>query len=147
VKIGELAAQAGCDVQTVRYYEREGLLDKPEREASGYRRYAGKHMARLRFIRHCRSLNLPLSEIRQLIEFADTPRESCPEVNALLDEHIRQVQRRVAALKALEMQLVALRRECRGAGDAASCAILEAFMSAPADHACACHPGNSDCPP
>ena len=147
MKIGELAAQTGCDVQTVRYYEREGLLDKPEREASGYRRYAAKHMARLHFIRHCRSLNLPLSEIRQLIAFADTPRESCPEVNALLDEHIGQVQRRIAELTALETQLVALRRECPGAGDAASCAILAAFMSAAADHACACHRGNGDCPP
>ena len=102
MKIGELAAQAGCDVQTVRYYEREALLEAPEREASGYRRYALKHLARLRFI-------------RQLIEYADAPQQSCAEVDVLLDEHIAQVHQRVVALTALERKLTALRAECKGA--------------------------------
>ena len=69
MKIGELASQAGCDVQTVRFYEREGLLAEPEREASGYRRYAEPHLRRLQFIRHCRSLDIPLPEIRQLLDW------------------------------------------------------------------------------
>jgi len=66
MKIGELAARAGCDVQTVRFYEREGLLEEPEREASGYRRYGERHVERVKFIRHCRALDLPLNEIRPL---------------------------------------------------------------------------------
>jgi DNA-binding transcriptional MerR regulator len=63
-------------VQTVRYYEREGLLEAPEREESGYRRYADRHLQRLQFIRHCRALDIPLAEVRQLLDYAQTPRQS-----------------------------------------------------------------------
>jgi Cd(II)/Pb(II)-responsive transcriptional regulator len=140
MKIGELAANAGCDVQTIRYYEREGLLEAPEREASGYRRYAGKHLSRLQFIRHCRTLDIPLSEVRQLLDYAEAPRQSCHAVNALLDEHIERVRRHLAALATLERQLVALRRRCKGANGKRPCAIIESFMSAPSRNACACHP-------
>lgn len=140
MKIGELANQAGCDVQTVRYYEREGLMDAPEREASGYRRYGARHLSRLQFIRHCRSLDIPLAEIRQLLGYANAPRQSCQAVDALLDGHIERIRRQLAALTALERQLVALRRQCPGADGEHSCAIIDAFMNAPAQHACACHP-------
>jgi Cd(II)/Pb(II)-responsive transcriptional regulator len=140
MKIGELAAQAACDVQTVRFYEREGLLEAPERESSGYRRYAARHLQRLQFIRHCRSLDIPLPDIRELLAFAAAPEESCAQVDALLDQHIATVQQRIKALKALERQLLALRRRCDG-DPSHSCAILESFMTATADHACACHPG------
>ena len=140
MKIGELAAKAGCDAQTIRYYEREGLLEAPAREASGYRRYAGKHLARLQFIRHCRALDIPLVEVRQLLDYAQAPRLSCHAVDALLDEHIERVRRQLAALAALERQLVALRRQCKGANSKRSCAIIDSFMSAPSQNACACHP-------
>jgi Cd(II)/Pb(II)-responsive transcriptional regulator len=137
MKIGELAERAGCDVQTVRFYEREQLLEAPHREASGYRRYADRHLAQLQFIRHCRSLDIPLPEIRQLLEFAAAPEESCAQVDALLDDHIAQVQRRLKALRALEKQLLGLRARCNG--DASrSCAILESFMCASATHGDAC---------
>jgi Cd(II)/Pb(II)-responsive transcriptional regulator len=146
MKIGELATRADCDVQTVRYYEREGLLDAPERDASGYRAYAQQHLARLQFVRHCRALGIPLAEIRQLVQFARTPRQSCDDVNALLDDHIARVQQQVQALTALQNQLVALRQQCQGAGQSESCAILDAFMNAPGDHACACHPSDHSVP-
>ena len=133
MKIGELATQAGCDVQTVRFYEREGLLDAPVRDGSGYRLYAQPHLAQLRFIRHCRSLDLPLPEIRRLLEFAAAPDASCAHVDALLDEHIVHVQRRLKALKTLERQLLALRARCDGETSHA-CAILESFMCASAQH-------------
>ncbi len=139
MKIGELAASAGCDVQTVRYYEREGLLEAPERDASGYRRYADRHVQRMQFIRHCRSLDVPLSDVRQLLAFAAAPEQSCAAVDQLLDEHIAQVQRKRRALVALERQLVALRKRCDG--DASQpCAILESFMTVTEEHACGCHP-------
>ena len=137
MRIGELATQAGCEVQTVRFYEREGLLEAPQREASGYRRYADRHLQRLQFIRHCRSLDIPLPEIRQLLEFAAAPDESCAHVDALLDEHIAHVQRRLKALKTLERQLVSLRARCDG-GTAHSCAILDSFMCASAEHGEGC---------
>lgn len=137
MKIGELASAAGCDVQTVRFYEREGLLEEPVRTASGYRSYDDRHLTRLNFIRHCRSLDIPLPEVRQLLDFAAAPDQSCGQVNDLLDGHIALVKSRIQALKALEKQLVALRRTCDG--DAAHpCAILESFMSAAEQHAC--HP-------
>jgi len=139
MKIGELAAQAGCDVQTVRFYEREGLLEAPEREASGYRRYADRHLKRLQFIRHCRSLDIPLPEVRALLGFAAAPEQSCGHVDALLDEHIGRVRQRLKALRTLEQQLLALRGRCDG-DPSHSCAILESFMTAAEEHACACHP-------
>lgn len=137
MRIGELAAQVGCDVQTVRFYEREGLLEEPDREASGYRRYAERHLQRVQFIRHCRSLDIPLPEIRQLLEFAAEPDQSCAEVDALLDDHIAQVRRRLKSLKELERQLVTLRARCDG-DSSHSCAILASFMCASAEHGEAC---------
>jgi Cd(II)/Pb(II)-responsive transcriptional regulator len=125
MKIGELAARADCDVQTVRYYEREGLLEAPEREESGYRRYADRHLQRLQFIRHCRALDIPLAEVRQLLDYAQTPRQSCHAVDLLVDEHIARVRRQLATLAALERELVSLRRECSGASPERSCAIIE----------------------
>lgn len=139
MKIGELAARAGCDVQTVRFYEREGLLDAPARTDSGYRSYDAKHLDRLNFIRHCRSLDIPLPEVRRLLAFAAAPEQSCGDVNALLDRHIALVAERVRSLQVLQEQLVALRRTCDGDG-AHPCAILDSFMSAAQQHACACHP-------
>jgi Cd(II)/Pb(II)-responsive transcriptional regulator len=138
MRIGELATRGGCDVQTVRFYEREGLLEEPAREASGYRRYDGRHLALLSFIRHCRSLDIPLSEVRQLLDFAARPDQSCAQVNDLLDDHIALVRGRIQALKALERQLVALRKTCDG-DTSHACAILESFMSAAEAHSCAWH--------
>ena len=139
MKIGELAARGGCDVQTVRFYEREGLLAEPERETSGYRRYADRHLKHLQFIRHCRSLDIPLPEVRELLKFAARPEQSCAHVDALLDEHIQRVRQRLAALRTLQKQLLALRGRCDG-DPSHSCAILESFMTAAEEHACACHP-------
>ena len=132
MKIGELAAQAGCDVQTVRFYEREALLEEPPRDDSGYRHYDERHVSRLRFIRHLRTLDIPLLEVRQLLEFAASPVQSCEQVNDLLDAHIGLVKERIQSLKALEKQLVSLRKSCDGHASH-PCAILESFMSA-ADH-------------
>ena len=140
MKIGELAQRAGCDVQTVRFYEREGLLPAPDRESSGYRHYNEDHAAQLRFIRHCRSLNIPLPEVRQLLGFAARPTESCGEVDRLLDRHIALVRERLGALRMLEKQLVSLRQTCDGE-PSQPCAILRAFMDATERAACACHPG------
>lgn len=142
MKIGELAQRAGCDVQTVRFYEREGLLEEPAREASGYRRYEERHLARLNFIRHSRSLDIPLPEVRQLLDFAASPDQSCGQVNELLDRHIALVKQRVESLRKLEKQLVTLRRSCDGAGTH-PCVILESFMAAAEESACACHPTSS----
>lgn len=137
MKIGELAAFAGCNVQTVRFYEREGLLEQPPRDGSGYRSYDERALAKIRFVRHCRSLDIPLAEVRQLLAFADRPEQSCAPVNDLLDGHIRLVTQRIGALKTLEKQLISLRKTCDG-DTSHPCAILESFMSAAQEHSCAC---------
>lgn len=124
LKIGELAMRSDCAIETIRYYEREGLLQQPLRTAGNYRIYGEKHLERLLFIRHCRYLDMTLDEIRQLLKFCEAPQESCFEVNALLDEHIGHVAERVAELQALEKRLKQLRRMCRQAQASKDCGIL-----------------------
>lgn len=126
MKIGELAHAAGCDAQTVRYYERERLLGEPARTDSGYRHYGQEHLARLQFIRHCRALDIPLAEVRQLLDFARSPRESCAATNELLDAHIERVTERIRSLQHLKRELVALRARCDGSRDQ-PCAIIASF--------------------
>lgn len=124
MKIGELAAQTNTPVETIRYYEREGLLAEPQRSEGNYRMYGDAHAQRLSFIRHCRGLDMALDEIRILLKFKDAPTQNCQEVNALLDEHIGHVAQRIRELRQLEKQLVHLREACGGAQDAQHCGIL-----------------------
>ena len=137
MKIGELASRADCDVETVRFYEREGLLESPARDASGYRRYKDRHLTQLSFVRHLRSLDIPLAEVRQLLDFAARPEQSCAQVNELLEGHITLVKQRLRSLRALEKQLVNLRRTCDG-DTSNPCAILDAFAAAAQEQAFAC---------
>ena len=102
MKIGELAKIAQTQTETIRYYEREGLLPEAARTDANYRIYDESHVQRLAFIRHCRSLDMTLAEIRTLLEFKDAPAGSCADVNTLLDEHISHVATRIRELKALE---------------------------------------------
>jgi Cd(II)/Pb(II)-responsive transcriptional regulator len=125
LKIGELARATGTDIQTIRFYEREGLLKAPSRTSGNYRDYASEHVDRLAFIRHCRSLDMALSEVRVLLRFKDEPDEDCGEVNGLLDEHIEHVATRIRELKALEQELKTLRSRCGLAREAKDCGILE----------------------
>lgn len=131
MQIGELARSTGTQVETIRFYEREGLLPAPSRSAGNYRVYGDAHVERLSFIRHCRSLDIALDEIRVLLRFKDVPSENCEEVNAVLDAHIGHVAARIRDLRKLERQLRSLRRMCRQAQDAAHCGIL-AGLSKPA---------------
>ena len=124
MKIGELANQTHTQVETIRYYEREGLLPVTARTEGNYRIYSDAHAARLSFIRHCRGLDMTLDEIRILLHFNDAPSENCGEVNALLDEHIGHVAQRIRELRTLETQLKSLRELCREAQDAGHCGIL-----------------------
>ena len=125
MKIGELAAASTTAVETIRYYEREGLLPAPARTASNYRAYGPEHLSRLQFIRHCRGLDMSLDEVRVLLRLKDSPHENCGDVNAVLDDHIGHVSRRIKELRALETELKALRTQCGEAREARQCGILE----------------------
>jgi len=124
MKIGELATAAQTQVETIRYYEREGLLPQAPRSEGNYRIYGPEHVDRLAFVRHCRSLDMTLDEIRVLLRFKDEPQTECGEVNALLDEHIGHVATRIAELKQLQKQLKTLREQCGETVDGANCGIL-----------------------
>ena len=124
MKIGELARHTGTQVETIRYYEREGLLPEPARTDGNYRIYGATHTDRLRFIRNCRSLDMTLDEIRLLLRFKDSPAENCGGVNDLLDEHIGHVASRIRELRQMERQLRDLRELCKVARDAGHCGIL-----------------------
>lgn len=125
MKIGELARATGTDIQTIRFYEREGLLPAPARTAGNYRDYLAEHVERLALIRRCRSLDMALSEIRVLLRFKDAPHEDCGEVDALLDEHIGHVAQRIRQLKALERELRQLRSQCGLTREAKDCGVLK----------------------
>jgi Cd(II)/Pb(II)-responsive transcriptional regulator len=130
MKIGELALAAHTQAETIRYYEREGLLPQAPRSEGNYRIYGPAHVERLAFVRHCRSLDMTLDEIRVLLRFKDDPQAECGEVNALLDEHIGHVAKRIRELRHLERQLQALRAQCGGASDTAHCGILHELVQA-----------------
>lgn len=125
MKIGDLAKATGTQAETIRYYEREGLLAEPARTDANYRRYDDTHVARLSFIRHCRSLDMTLDEIRALLRFKDDPAANCEAVNELLDEHIDHVAERIRELKRLQAELKDLRAQCDAHG--ATCGILGAL--------------------
>jgi Cd(II)/Pb(II)-responsive transcriptional regulator len=123
--IGELARTVGCGIETIRYYEHEGLLPKPARTSGNFRRYGREHADLLSFIRRCRSLDMALHEIRILLRFRAAPAEDCAEVNALLDTHLGHVEQRIAELRSLKRQLKALRDKCASGRPAEHCGILQ----------------------
>lgn len=139
IKIGELAQRTGCEVVTIRYYEKEGLLPEPERSGGNYRLYGDDHVRRLQLIRHCRALDMSLGEIRALLNLWDRPAQDCGEVNTLLDEHIRQVDARIEAFLQLRQQLAALREKCVGARPVEACGILQGLAE------CSAHATSSHC--
>lgn len=140
MKIGELARQAGVDVQTVRYYEKEGLVQPPRRTASGYREYGLEALERPNFIRHCRSLDMGLADIARLLALSRDKSVSCDEVNGLVHAHLERVRAKRAALESLEKQLASLDAQCASGHRVADCGILEELIHAAHGEACACHP-------
>jgi Cd(II)/Pb(II)-responsive transcriptional regulator len=131
MKISELASAAGVAMDTVRFYEKQGLLPKPVRADNNYRRYDASSVQRLRFIANCRALDMSLDEIRLLLKFIDQPGEDCSAVDALVAEHLRHVRARMRELKALEQQLKLLQSACGDAQPHATCGIVLALSGGP----------------
>jgi len=125
MKIGELAKTTDCQVETIRYYERERLLPPPARSEGNYRVYTQAHVERLTFIRNCRILDMTLEEIRSLLSLRDSPQDQCESVNSLIDEHIQHVKARIDGLVALQEQLMGLREKCTAGRQHEPCPILQ----------------------
>jgi len=142
MKIGELAKRTGCEVETIRYYEREKLLAPPQRTGGNYRRYGESDAEKLLFIRHCRSLGMSLDDIRTLQHFQAKPELACDEIDALLDRHLQQTQAQIEALQRLQKQLETLRNACHAHLTAQQCGILQNLQSAASSSSCVCHSEN-----
>ena len=125
--IGKVAHSAGLAIDTVRYYEREGLLEKPARTVSGYRHYRPDVVARLRFIRQAKDLGFSLSEIKELLALRVAPGKSCADVRARAQAKIADVEQRIAQLDRMKRALAKLATACSGRGPTSDCPILEAL--------------------
>jgi Cd(II)/Pb(II)-responsive transcriptional regulator len=143
MKIGELSQATGVDVETIRYYEKSGLLSPPPRDANGYRAYGQPQLEQLAFVRHCRSLDIPLADVRRLLEFVGSPAADCGDIDQLIDAQLVRVRARLKSLRALERQLAALRAQCDSDHQAHTCGILAELVSAAEGEACACHEARS----
>lgn len=143
MKIGDLSRATGVEVETIRYYEKAGLLQAPARQANGYRSYGGQHLERLAFVRHCRALDMPLADVKRLLDFVGGARDDCGDIDALIDAQLLRVRARLASLRALERQLSALRDSCDADHAKHECGILHELVAAAHGEACACHTDNT----
>lgn len=124
--IGRLAAATGVKVETIRYYERAGLIAPPARTTGNYRAYAKGDLDRLRFIRRTRDLGFTLEEVRAMLDLAAQRDRSCETVDAIATKHLDEVDRKIADLQGLRRELSAIIYSCAG-GTVGECRILEAF--------------------
>ncbi|MBR6976743.1 MAG: Cd(II)/Pb(II)-responsive transcriptional regulator [Ottowia sp.] len=124
MKISDLARASGTSADTIRYYEKLGLLPAPQRTAAGWRCYGVAHAERLSLIRQARALGMSLHEVRALLVCFDQCCADCAGAHALLDAHLGHISGRIRQLRALERQLKALRARCNGHCEGAHCAIV-----------------------
>ena len=127
--IGALAKATGTKVETIRWYERVGLLPAPARTSGNYRSYGQPHLGRLSFIRRARDLGFPLDRIRTLLDLAEDRDRSCEAVDGIARAHLEEVDRKIADLQALRRELDSLVRQCRH-GTVSECGIIEALAPA-----------------
>ncbi|OGA53532.1 MAG: heavy metal-responsive transcriptional regulator [Betaproteobacteria bacterium RIFCSPLOWO2_12_FULL_62_58] len=123
--IGKIARAAGTGVETIRYYEREGLIDKVARSASGYRHYRWDVIALLRFIRQAKELGFSLGEIKELLSLRVAPGKTCGDVKLRAQRKIADIEGCIATLKRMKAVLAELSMACAGRGPISECPILE----------------------
>lgn len=134
MKIGELAKIAKCSAETIRFYEKEGLLPPAARSENNYREYQQSHLERLRFIRNCRAFDMSHEEIRQLLLQVDSHADDCQTVNILLDEHILHIEHRIQELMNLKVQLQTLRQQCQQQQGIDECGIVQGLTNLELTH-------------
>jgi Hg(II)-responsive transcriptional regulator len=127
LRTGQVAVLAGVNVQTLRYYERRGLLERPARRPSGYRDYSPDAVRAIRFIKRAQELGFPLTEIAELLRLRNDQIASCSEVRAAALAKIEDVDRKIESLRAMKRALGILASSCRTDGSARKCPILEAL--------------------
>jgi Cd(II)/Pb(II)-responsive transcriptional regulator len=139
MRIGQLGQATGLNVETIRYYEKTGLLPEPARSDNGYRAYSQTHLERLAFIRHCRALEISLADVKRLLDFVVHPISNCADIDQLIDGQLTRVRARLESMRALERQLASLRSRCGSNHAVGECGILHELVAAAHGEACACH--------
>jgi DNA-binding transcriptional MerR regulator len=129
--IKDLAAATDTPADTIRYYEKAGLLPAGARGDNNYRHFGTQHVARLRFIRHCRLLDMSLDEIRQLLPMLDDPTLSCDKAAEVIHAHLQHVQARLKQLRATQSHLRHLLGQCKSTTTASGCGLLQALGQSP----------------
>lgn len=130
MRIGELSRETGVPVETIRYYEKERLLEPPMRLQNNYRSYGDRHLARLRFIAHCRKLDMSLEGIREILNYDSSKPEEAGHIHELLHRQIEAVDARIRALTELQTKLYELEHSCHGHTQGHQCGIIQE-LSAP----------------
>ncbi len=125
--IGRLADEVGINLETVRFYERQGLLPKPPRSPSGYRMFPAEAARRLKFIKRAQELGFSLNEIRDLLALRTSPRTTSAEIRKRAEAKITDIEGKIKTLDAMRKTLHKLARSCAGCGSLADCPILESL--------------------
>lgn len=127
ITIGKLSAETGVNIETIRYYEKIGLMQKPGRTNGGHRIYTPVDMTRLRFVRRGRELGFSLDDVRSLLGLEDE-QPSCAAVHAITVRHLDTIRAKIRDLKKLEKQLAKIAKEC-GKGDVFECPVIDALSA------------------
>src|SRR5881397_4349489 len=127
LRTGELAIQGGVNLETIRYYERRGLLPKPPRTSAGYRAFDAEAVRRLRFIKQAQALGFSLKEVRELLALRLDARTSCADVRSRAETKLADIEQKLRALRAMKRALVRLTAACVGRGPVSTCPILESL--------------------
>lgn len=124
---GELAVRTGCNIETIRYYEKAGLLPPPPRTQGGYRLYDHELLKRLSFVRRSRDLGFTIEEVRDLLRMADGNAYTCAQVQAMALDHVKEIRRKVADLRRIEKALATMAAQCNS-GDVPECPVIDVLF-------------------
>jgi MerR family copper efflux transcriptional regulator len=125
--IGEVAEQGGVHIETLRYYERRGLLEKPPRSASNYRQYPETAVRRVRFVKRAQELGFSLNDIKELLSLQAAPEAGCAEIRAHAEAKMKAIEDKISSLTAMKKALSRLVTACSGEGPLSECPILESL--------------------
>lgn len=129
LKIGQVAERGGVNLQTIRYYEREGLLPEPPRLQSGYRMFPDATVRRVHFIKRAQELGFTLAEIKELLALRIDGKRNRSEVRTLAEAKISDIEQKIRTLKRMKRALSELTKRCSGCGPSSECPILESIDS------------------
>ncbi len=125
--IGQLAKKAQVNIETIRYYERRGLIPDPPRRESGYRQYSDDYVGRILFIKRAQGLGFSLKEIYELLSLKVDPGTTCDDIKKLSEVKISEIERKIIELQDIKKALVKLVTLCKGRGPSTECPILDAL--------------------